>query len=135
MSNDTVNHNQGNFSDKLKIDILMKEYETLRTDMLQRVNQRFVCIGLIGAVATYAFFKVEKYTVSRVLIIAVAISILGAVWFHFGRLMHQLSLRIAGIEQRINCLVGDELLLWETRGQNKFFYHRLHRWTVVLKHI
>jgi hypothetical protein len=33
MSNDTVSHNQ-EFSDKLKIDILIKEYEILRTELL-----------------------------------------------------------------------------------------------------
>jgi len=68
MSNDTVSHSQ-EFSDKLKIDILIKEYEILRTELLQRINQRFACIGLIGAVATYGFFKVERYTIASVLIL------------------------------------------------------------------
>lgn len=125
MSNDTVSHNQ-EFSDKLKIDILIKEYEILRTELLQRINQRFAFIGLTGAVVAYGFFKVERYTIANVSILIVAISILGVIWFHFGRLIHQLSLRIAEIEQQINSLAGDELLLWETRRRNKVF-HRIHR--------
>jgi len=125
MSNNTISHNQ-EFSDKLKIDILVKEYEILRTEMLQRINQRFTCIGLTGAVVAYGFFRLERYTITSVLILIVAISILGAIWFHFGRRIHQLSLRITEIEQRINCLVGDELLVWETRRRNKFF-HWIHR--------
>jgi len=125
MSNDTISHNQ-EFSDKLKIDILIKEYEILRTELLQRINQRFVCIGLTGAVVAYGFFKVERYNIAGVLILIIAFFILGVIWFHFGRRIHQLSLRIAEIEQRINCLVGDELLVWETRRRNRLF-HKIHR--------
>jgi len=125
MSNDAATHNQ-RFSDKVKIDILMREYETLRTELLQRINQRFACIGLSGAVLAYGFFKVERHTMASVLIVIVAISIVGVICFHFGRLIHQLALRILEIEQRINSLLGDELLVWETRRRNKFF-HRIHR--------
>ncbi len=125
MSNDTVSHNQ-EFFDKLKIDILVKKYEILRTELLQRINRRFTCIGLTGAVVVYGFFKVEKYTIVSILILIIAFSILGVIWFHFGRRIHQFSLRIAEIEQRINCLVGDELLVWETRRRNKLF-HKIHR--------
>jgi len=124
MSNNAINHNQES-SDKLRIDILMKEYETLRTEILQRINQRFTWIGLIGAVAAYTFFKVEVCTISSVLILTVAIFILGAIWFYPGLLIHQCSSRISEIENQINSLIGDQLLVWETRRKNKFF-HRLH---------
>jgi len=102
MSNNIVNHNQ-RFSDKIKIDILMKEYETLRTELLQRINQRFACIGLTGAVVAYGFFKVERHTFTSVLIVIIAISILGVIWFHFGRWIHEIALRILVTVHRVIC--------------------------------
>lgn len=125
MSNDRAGHNQL-FSDKVKIDILMKEYETLRTELLQRINQRFACIGLAGAVLAYGFFKIERNTIASVLIVIIAISIVGVIWFHFGRRIHEIALRILEIEQRINSFLGDELLVWEIRRRNKLF-HKIHR--------
>lgn len=113
-------------SDKVKIDILMKEYETLRSEILHRINCRFAFLGLFGAVAAYVFFKVDKYTIFKVLIPVASIFVLGAIWFHLGRLIQECSSRISEIEQQINSLVGDELLVWETRRQSKVF-HRVHR--------
>jgi len=113
-------------SDNFKIDILMKEYESLRSEIFHRIDRRFAFLGLTGAVAAIALFKVDKYTVARVSILFASIFVLGAVWFHLGRLIQECSSRISEIEQQVNSLVGDELLVWETRRQNNLF-HRVNR--------
>ena len=113
-------------SDNVKIEILMKEYETLRSEILHRINCRFAFLGLTGAVVAYALFKVEHYTIVNVLVLTAPIFILGATFFHLGRLIHQCSSRISEIEQKVNLLIGEELLVWETRRQNRVF-HRVHR--------
>lgn len=119
-----ANHKQ-EIPDKFKIDILMKEYETLRSEILHRLNRRFAFMGLFGAVLAYAFFKVEKYTIVNVSVIVASIFILVAIWFEYGRLIQRCSWRISEIEQQVNSLVGDELLVWETRQQSNVF-HRVY---------
>lgn len=115
-----ANHTR-EISEKVKIDILMHEYETLRSEILHRINRRFAFLGLTGTIVAYAFFKIDSYTFVNVSVIIMSILILGLVWFQFGRLIQQCSSRISEIEQKINSIVGDELLVWETRGKNKFF--------------
>ena len=112
--------------DNVKIDILMKEYETLRSEILHRINQRFAFLSLTGAVSAFGFFKVDKHTVASMSILFAAIFILGAIWFHFGRRIQECSSRISEIEQQVNSFVGDELLVWETKRQSKYF-HRVLR--------
>ena len=111
--------------DEVKINILIKEYETLRTEILQRINQRFAFIGLSGAAAGYAFLKAGGQTYVIILILVMSISILAGLWFYYGRVIHRCSSRLSEIEQQINSLVGDKLLVWETRRRSSFF-HRVH---------
>lgn len=120
-----ADHKHG-ISDEVKINILMKEYETLRSEILHRLNRRFALLGLFGAVLAYALFKVDKYTTVNLSVIFASIFILGAIWFRFGQMIQRCSSRILEIEQQVNSLVGDELLVWETRRRSSFF-HRLHR--------
>ena len=43
-----------------KINILLKEYDTLRTEILQRISNRFAFLGLFGAIGAFGLFKASE---------------------------------------------------------------------------
>jgi hypothetical protein len=107
---------------KGKIEILMKEYDTLRQEILSRINNRFLMLGLIGTFLGFALFAdnslLRSYIFgisSRGIVVVIGIVILVATWMWLGYLVGVLAARVSAIEQRVNELAGDELLEWETR--------------------
>jgi hypothetical protein len=113
-------------SNRDKIDILMKEYDTLRAEILHRSNTRFAFVGLFGALATYALFKTDTHTVLTPALIIIAAIFLFFLWIHIGYLIFRCSRRIAEIENQINSLADEQLLVWENRQKNNIF-HRFYK--------
>jgi len=110
-----------------KIDILLKEYDTLRTEIIHRTGQRFSFISLLGTVSGYVLFKEKTPTFFQLMLILVAIVFLILVWLRFGKLITECSVRISEIETKINSLVGEELLVWESRNRRNLFFHMFYR--------
>lgn len=105
---------------KTKIDVLMKEYDTLRQEILARSNNRFSILGLMFAAATaLAAFKNTSMLKDISLTtaawsMAVWLLLMGAVWWSLGRLIYACNRRLVMIERQVNELAGEELLRWET---------------------
>lgn len=107
---------------KYKIDILLKEYETLRQEILARTGHRFVLVSLAGGLMGFlitTLFTTKAHPSLVVYIFAlVGAIVLGVIWRRFQLLIEQLSEGIVRIEHRINDLADDaELLKWEKKQQ------------------
>ena len=112
-----------------KVQILLKEYETLRVEMIQRFNHRFNFLTIIGAVGAFVFFKTEKISYLQVsAFVATTISIL-IVWFWIGHVIARCSRRVSEIEKKVNELAGEDLLLWETVQIDHGVFHKIYKRT------
>jgi hypothetical protein len=106
---------------RAKVEVLLKEYDSLRQEVISRLNNRFNLLGYAGAILTYAVFQGGGVADWRWLCAAGAALALLLVWLWGAKKIRELSIRIATIEKKINSLAGDALLAWET-GQ------RARRW-------
>jgi hypothetical protein len=109
-----------------RIDILLKEYDTLRTEILQAIKMRFSFIGFFGVVSAYFIFNAEPFPYYKYLLLISGFLFLLALWMSFGRIITGCSKRIAEIEKMINNMAGKELLVWETKNQ-KNILHRFNK--------
>lgn len=123
---------------KVKIDLLLKEYDSLRSEILTRCNSRFAILGLIGGTLAYAGSqtKVPWYLqwtpeygqiLFAVSLLIVAFLLIAVVWWRLGQLINRCSMRIAEIEKKINQLAGQELLCWESRVARQGLFHKVYR--------
>jgi hypothetical protein len=106
-------------SPELKIDILLKEYDTLRTEILNKINTRYGIIGFLGALFAFVLNKWEWQPKNcpfdtRWPVVIIGLLILFGIWLWIGVLIQGIAVHICSIEKRINQLAGDELLSWET---------------------
>ena len=108
-----------------KIQVLLKEYDTLRAEMLQRFTQRFQFIMIIGVICGYAFFKEDSH---QALIAKIALILVIIVWYWIGYLVATYSWRIAKIEKHVNKLAGEKLLQWETFQNKNGIFHVFYKW-------
>lgn len=108
--------------DKLKIQILLKEYDTLRAEILARTDNRFglltVFTGIVGAMAA---FNNELGREVFGFIAATAVLML-VIWFWLDYLIGCCSERLKAIEESVNKIAGDELLEWESRHSPGVFW-------------
>ena len=95
---------------KEKIDILLKEYDTLRTEARDRMRGRLAIAGYFTVLA--AFFKVQtEFPLFEVFVFTFII--VGSIWLYLWILLKRVSAHLIKLEKRINSLVGEELLTWE----------------------
>lgn len=105
----------------------VKEYDTLRAEIIQRLGHRIAFLALTGAVGVYAFFRDNGLTLYQYFVIAVAVVFMSAVWLHLGNVIGRCSRRIAEIELQINAMAGEVLLRWEHEQLGSKTFHRVHR--------
>jgi len=110
------------------IDILFKEYDTLRTEILARSTQRISFLGLFGATTGYFLFRYQDLSTIQGMGMIFGMLFLFGVWVQLGNIINHCGTRIATIEQEINSLSGSgrELLEWESKNRSSIFsiFHR-----------
>jgi hypothetical protein len=95
-----------------KIDILLKEYDTIRAEAIARINSRFAFVGLIIGIIALSRNRDHEISYTFVLIVA---------WFYLGQLLNLLRTGLQHVEHEINRLAGEELLTWETSRSSRLF--------------
>jgi hypothetical protein len=104
--------NEKTLDSKDKIQILLKEYDTLRAEIIARTNHGFQLTGLGGAVLMWLVSRPDdaRFWV----LVATFLMVFGYMgWITF-RDISKAAGRIRQIEAKVNKLAGDELLEWET---------------------
>ena len=107
--------------DKDKINILLKEYDTLREETLSRMNNRFVMLGMTAAFLGFVLFsdnvRLDSHMLGltlRTIVLVCGIMVVLAIWLFFGYLVGTLARRVAAIERHVNQIAGERLLRWES---------------------
>jgi len=94
------------------IQILFKEYDTLRGEIVSRTNNGYQLIALgAGALAWLASRPVNGMLFVSIGIILLGMLVFVALWW---RDTYMCSCRVKELEGEINALAGQTLLKWET---------------------
>lgn len=110
-----------------KIAVVLKEYETLRAEILQRTGHRFTILSLGGALGAYGVFSAEKLTKFQLSVLVLSALALIGVWFQLGKLIARCSARISEIEISVNDLADETLLRWEHEKRGSSAFHKIHK--------
>ena len=113
-------------SDKsLAVEVLLREYGTLRDEILSRVRARFELLGFIVAISAFLGSK-DVGIPWRIVFVAVGAVLALAVWTWLANNIKACATRIREIEAKVNLLMGDSLLEWETtRPQHSWLDRRI----------
>ncbi len=117
--------------DRLRIEVLMKEYDTLRAELLGRMDSRFALIGT--SVAGAAIIACSGGTGLSIAVVGAVVALLLLFWLRSGVLMMRCSEGIAAIEERINDLAGYRLLEWESNTRNRWWWRALACWSALAR--
>jgi uncharacterized membrane protein (DUF485 family) len=96
------------------IDIVLHEYDSLRAEIVSRMDARFQLIGFLAIVATL-LGTTDISNVSRRLLIIAALILFISVWLLFGFYIKRCAKRLREIEAEVNKKLGDDVLVWESR--------------------
>ena len=97
---------------KDKIQILLHEYGTLRTEIIHRTNNLYQLLAVGGALFVWLLGHAidRKFWIS----LAVTLPLLFLGFWVIRRYMNKAAERLREIEKTVNSLAGVELLVWET---------------------
>jgi O-antigen ligase len=114
------------------IAILFKEYETLRAEIIARLNHSYQILGI----GTVALTWILSRPVDRMLFIALGALIfaVAAITWKIRRDLGRLSARLREVEVHINTLAGERLLGWETTWSSKvtgWFWRKRSKSSVI----
>jgi hypothetical protein len=127
---------------QIKVEALLMEYDTLRSEMVFRMNSRFAVIGYLGAMIAFVAFQtgsvawpeaiwplslltLPKQFAWPLALVVLSLLFLFVVWRRFGTLIKRLSKRVTQIEHQVNNLIGEDILVWETLQHKTGIFHRL----------
>ncbi|MGB6947255.1 MAG: hypothetical protein WBE37_32950 [Bryobacteraceae bacterium] len=100
-----------------RLEILFKEYDTLRAEIISRINNIFQIVGFAVSVSAVGMPLLWSRTTTYVFWISVLA--LAAVLYGLWLLVHveigRAAERLRQIEAQVNGIEGQELLQWETR--------------------
>jgi hypothetical protein len=99
-----------------RINILLKEYDTLRSELQQRTAGGFALVGIVVASVGWVLSQTlaHHYYTSAVIGVAFFVSLFLGPRFMNAQ-TRRCAERVQRIEKRINSLAQDDLLEWESR--------------------
>jgi len=99
------------------IEILFKEYDTLRAEILAAINNMYQVIGFGVALATalLSWSASKGLHVGFWIMLVVLPLIIWLFWLALHVQISRATERIREIESHVNAIAGEELLRWETR--------------------
>ena len=104
-------------SDDKKVEILLKEYDTLRAEILDRMKIAFSHLGYVGALVAFGSPFAQDIPKEYVLLGLLGFSILSWISVINWLWLRNCSAQLREIEERVADYSGEELLTWEQRVQ------------------
>ena len=113
---------ENNFAQQAKVQILLSEYATLRTEIIQRIGHQMQLLAISGVMFLWLAGRGKTdvaFWCSLVALVAVVLI--------FGYFLHRdishAAERVAQLENDINLRAGETLLVWENQwGGHKTGY-------------
>jgi hypothetical protein len=100
-----------------QIEVMLHEYDTLRTEILNRINNRFTVVSIFFAIVGFSI--ATTHLVNVLIIVPAGTAALYFIWRTIGAWIEHCSRHIASLERRINTEAGQTLLSWETRMRSE----------------
>lgn len=113
-------------NDDLKVAIALAEYNSLRSEILQRISHRHALVTAAGALGAFAFFAAKSLSTHQMVVLGVAGVVLLVVWLDLGRLMLRCSDRVGQIEVALNDMAGATLMRWESERLGSGALRQIH---------
>ncbi|MBK8177223.1 MAG: hypothetical protein IPK66_18785 [Rhodospirillales bacterium] len=101
------------FKQKERIEIILREYESLRLEILERTGHMYQL--LVACAAVFLWVLTNSFSLSTLLVILSVIMLGGAFSWLIDRDIRKAAERLRQIEHDINRRVGEDLLVWESR--------------------
>jgi hypothetical protein len=111
--------------DKIKIQILLEEYNTLRAELISNGNKGFQILALGGAL--FVLILSRPIDTRFWIAITAGLIVVSCTTFAVMRDIRKMAKRVAELEHDINQRAGEELLVWERRwgsAATGFVVHR-----------
>ncbi|MDQ1446094.1 MAG: hypothetical protein QOI20_2558 [Acidimicrobiaceae bacterium] len=102
---------------ELQVNVLLKEYDALRTEVLARIRSRLELLTV--ALAGFGLLLHAKH-VRPGLVAALALGVV-ALHTYFGWAIAKINRRLTAVERDVNARMGEDLLQWESRYGSRFF--------------
>lgn len=101
------------FGERDKIQVLLTEYTSLRTEIIHRVNNMYQLLAVVGALCGWAVTR-EKFDVRWwAAVVPVAIALI-ACWLMLNSNIRRVAAHLREIECSVNARAGENLLVWES---------------------
>jgi hypothetical protein len=108
------------------VEVVLHEYDSLREEVLSRMNSRFQLLGLVSIAGTLLGVSGLSNHWHWVLVIVIAALILLGLWLYFGFVIKRCAERLRQIEEEVNGILDRQALKWE-RGLPKGGFYNLFR--------
>ena len=105
------------------VEVVLHEYDSLREEVLSRMNSRFQLLGLVSIAATLLGVSGLSSHWHWVLVIVIAALILLGLWLYFGFAIKRCAVRLRQIEEEVNGILDRQVLKWERRLPKGGFYN------------
>jgi hypothetical protein len=114
MINQANDSPQDSFTQKDKVKILFHEYDTLRTEVIHRINNGY---QLIAGVTGLLIWLVSHAGVNWrfCILLGISVAVVLVLWRGIYQDIKTIARRLRELENEINKLAGETLLVWETR--------------------
>lgn len=110
------------------LDILLKEYDSLRAEVVERVRTAFSHLAFFGAVAAFAFQLPASSPLNQNLVLGLSafgtlfllyISVINWIW------VNRIASHLRHLESKINSISKKKLLTWESKS------YAISRWVLL----
>ncbi len=99
--------------DPEKVQVLLHEYDSLRTEITHRTNNMYQVAAIGGAV--FVWFVSRPINIGSLVSLTVSAIILFLFFWFIRKDTYKAAKRLRQLEKDINRRAGEELLLWETK--------------------
>jgi hypothetical protein len=114
-------------ADQAKVQILLKEYDTLHAETASRINNRFAIVGFVLAMVSFVGTRSDLQIAHRWVLGVLGLAMSVVVWWRLGQLIVKCTRRICAIERRVNQLMGEDLLVWGSQVAARTLFYKFHR--------
>ncbi len=106
-----TSHQDNSIGPKEKLTVLLKEYDSLRAEVLARTNHIYQLFAIAGGAATWLLSR--SIDGRFWLLMCGLATVVLAGWWTSVRDIKKCATRIGELETKVNELVGEDLLQWE----------------------
>ena len=109
-----MNENKNN---PASCELLLREYDTLRLEIAERIKIAFMHVAVAGAIAAFAVPEADDVPISALIYVKIGLAVVGILalgwvaWLNMRWVQH-CNAHLRTVETRLNAYVGGDVLGW-----------------------